>query len=65
MTAMLTYFQTGYELLAEIVPEIDAMKVSYMLAIYRPVPLTTDNIWIRCLASTWRRSPRRLPPRLP
>ena len=27
MTALLSYFQAGYELLAEIVPEIDALKV--------------------------------------
>ena len=26
MSALLTYFQTGYELLAELVPDIDAMK---------------------------------------
>ena len=43
MTAMLTYFQTGYELLAEIVPEIDAMKVSDTLGViaWRQWRLTT------------------------
>jgi hypothetical protein len=28
MSALLTFFQAGYELLAEIVPEVDAMKVT-------------------------------------